>query len=102
MSQKFYENYWQDRDVLEDFAYKWPVLQKLLPQNRQLKFLDFGCGKGAILTKIAQIRPQYLIHGTDISRTALRVAQKRLPHASFKLVLPNQLLPYPRIILILF
>ncbi|MFZ5845411.1 MAG: class I SAM-dependent methyltransferase [Patescibacteria group bacterium] len=96
MSQKFYENYWQDRDMLEDFAYKWPVLQKLLPKNQKLKFLDFGCGKGVILAKIAQIRPQYLISGTDISPTALQAAQERLPRASFKLISSNQLLPYPR------
>lgn len=95
MSKTFYERYWKSQDVLSDFLYKWPVVKKLLPLNAQLKLLDFGCGNGHILGEVVKIRPDYRIHGVDISSKALTVAKRRVPQGKFRLVSDNQHIPFP-------
>lgn len=95
MSKAYYENYWKHEDQLEDFPYKWPVIQKLIPENNKLRFLDFGCGKAAILQKISIIRPNFKIFGIDISDKALSIARLKLPHGVFKLIPETQKIPFP-------
>lgn len=95
MSKTFYESYWKHTDILEDFSYKWPVIQQLLPGDQILRFLDFGCGKAAILCEIANIRPLFKLYGTDISSKAISVAKNKLPKSNFKLLSENQIIPYP-------
>ncbi len=95
MSKTFYETYWKHTDILEDFSYKWPVIQQLLPEDHILRFLDFGCGKAAILDEIANIRPLFKLYGTDISSKAISVAKSKLPKSNFKLLSENQIIPYP-------
>lgn len=93
MSGLYYDAYWQTRDVLEDFPYKWPVISKLLPPDGNIKFLDFGCGTGYQLSHIRKIRPSFRITGADISPQALKSAGKRVPGSAFVAIRPDQSIP---------
>lgn len=94
MTRIFYEKYWKNQDVLDDFGYKWPVIQKLLPTDSRLNFLDFGCGKGTILKEIAAIRPKFCLYGTDISGSALMIAKRRIAQGVFRLLKADQRIPF--------
>ncbi len=95
MSKAFYERYWKCQDLLSDFPYKWPVVKKLLPPNSHLKLLDFGCGTGYVLKEVIKVRPDYRVHGVDISSKALTVAKRRIPRGVFRIVSNNQRIPFP-------
>lgn len=93
MSKQFYESYWEDTEELSDLPYKWPVLRTLFPEGTHT-FLDFGCGKGAITKRVAALRPNYTIYGTDISSRALSYAKKTLPNATYSLLSDTQKIPH--------
>lgn len=69
-------------------------MQKLLPEDQSLKFLDFGCGKAVILREITKIRPHYQLFGVDVSQKALATARYRLPSAKFEPMKENQIIPF--------
>ena len=94
--KKFYERYWDGTSAeLADFRIKWPVLSPLIPLDNNIKILDYGCGKGKILSEIHKINPQAQLYGADISGIALESASKNVPEAKFLLIDDNQMVPLP-------
>ncbi|MEK7464422.1 MAG: methyltransferase domain-containing protein [Patescibacteria group bacterium] len=86
MTKSFYERYW-DRDdkqgQLSDFQLKWPILQKLIPKEKSIAILDFGCGNGFILREMMKINPDARYVGVDVSRVAIAEARQVLPNLDF-------------------
>lgn len=79
--KSFYDRYWDtEPEELSDYAYKWPVISRLIPHD-SLTILDYGCGKGKILSDIRRLNAQADLYGADISDTAREVARIRVPGA---------------------
>ena len=90
----YYERYWQDQETLSDFSYKWPIIKKFIPTDKDIKILDFGCGKGAMFSEIAKINPSAALIGVDVSEKALKSARKKVQNHSFILVKEGEKLPF--------
>lgn len=90
----FYERYWKNKEVLEDFSYKWPVIKKVIPVNKKIKILDFGCGKGTILSEIISMNPSAEITAVDVSGEALRFVKKRFPKIKLAKIKDGEKLPF--------
>ena len=90
----YYERYWQDLETLSDFSYKWPIIKKLIPVDKGIKILDFGCGKGIISSEISKINPSAIITGIDVSKKALKSARQKVPNHSFIYVNEGKNLPF--------
>lgn len=56
---------------------------KLLQGRRFRRFLDLGCGKGALTAKVAEQIGAVVTRGIDCSATAVRIAKDRYPHLRF-------------------
>jgi 2-polyprenyl-3-methyl-5-hydroxy-6-metoxy-1,4-benzoquinol methylase len=94
--KRFYERYWTGVSAeLGDYAYKWPIISKLIPHGFTQTILDYGCGKGKILSDILQLNPESRVYGADISRTALREAAKNVPKAKLLSINDNQRVSLP-------
>lgn len=92
----FYERYWEgDGDTLSDFDLKWPVLSAYIPKDTETTLLDFGCGKGHILSAIAKWNPKAKLVGCDVSETALTTARKKVSSAQFYTIVDGGALPLP-------
>jgi ubiquinone/menaquinone biosynthesis C-methylase UbiE len=91
----FYDTWWKKKQsyIMEDFFYKWPIIKKLLPKNKFLTFLDYGCGSGKILEEIIRINPQNKYIGMDVSKEAINRAKKKNPKVKFYLVSDGKKLP---------
>lgn len=82
--EEYYERYWdREGDTLSDFNLKWPVLAPLIPKKTGVSILDFGCGKGHILSELGKLNPTANLVGLDVSESALKVAHERLPGVQF-------------------
>lgn len=83
----YYEHYWKrkTRDELEDLSFKWPIISGLIPKEKELVLLDYGCGNGKILSEIAKINPKSTLIGIDVSKNALKKAKKKIPDAKLYL-----------------
>jgi len=82
--KQFYERYWDVHDEeLEDFKYKLKALYFLFPHNLKGVILDYGCGKGKMLTQLRLLNPKAKIIGVDVSKTALKNAKRMNPSGSF-------------------
>src|SRR6185437_14474976 len=92
--KSFYERYWETQEVLGDFAYKWPVLKQLVPQDKKIKLLDFGCGKGIIFHEIAKMNPRAEMIGVDVSNEALQSVKKKFPQQKFYKIEDGGRLPF--------
>src|SRR6185369_7057776 len=90
----FYERYWIHQEVLEDFSYKWPVIKKVIPVNKKIRILDFGCGKGKIFGELLMLNPQAEIIGVDVSRKALDFTKKKFPKQKFYKISDGDKLPF--------
>lgn len=53
-----------------------------LTKNRA-KILDVGCGPANISNYILSKRPDFIIHGVDISHNMIEIAKKNIPNATF-------------------
>ena len=53
---------------------------------RPASILDVGCGQGALLLDLSRIFPDAELQGTDLSASAIRLAQHRVPGARFSLL----------------
>jgi ubiquinone/menaquinone biosynthesis C-methylase UbiE len=94
--KKYYERYWQENSAqLCDFQIKWPLLSQFIPKNINFKILDYGCGKGKILSEIYKINPESQLYGADISKIALASAAKTVPEAKILLIDDDQKVPLP-------
>lgn len=91
---KFYEDYWKNKEILEDFSYKWSAIKKFIPEEKGIKILDFGCGKGRILKEIIKINPGARITGIDVSKTALSYARKGFKTCTFIKIEEGKKLPF--------
>ena len=88
--KKFYERFWSRTPAqLGDFKYKWPILSSFIP-TKQCRILDYGCGKGKILSEIRKINPQAILYGADISDIARKAAKKFVPSATIVSIDENQ------------
>jgi SAM-dependent methyltransferase len=45
--------------------------------------LDIGCGQGSLLSEVRALRPSITVTGVDVSDSALRLAQDKLPDGEF-------------------
>ena len=67
---------------------------KLVPNNSKGTLLDFGCGKGAMLSRLLLTKPRLKVHGLDISKTALQTIKRLIPKGKFILIKEGKRLPY--------
>lgn len=88
--RKFYERYWENEpEELLDFRYKWPKLSTFIP-NKRCVILDYGCGKGKILSEIRRINPQASLYGADVSKIACQSSKKKVPTAKILEITDDQ------------
>lgn len=92
--KQYYERYWKTQEILEDFHYKWPVLKKFIPRKKDIKILDFGCGKGVITSVIEKINPLSKIYSVDVSEEALTITKKKLPNSTLKKIADGSEIPF--------
>lgn len=92
--KSFYNRYWKKQDVLNDFHYKLPIIKKMIPREGSLKVLDFGCGKGTILSQVLKVNPSLQATGADVSGEALKLAKKRLKKCKFIQIREGESLPF--------
>lgn len=81
----YYERYWEEnnRDELNDFRYKWPIIKRVLSNVKNEKILDFGCGAGQLLKEVVSYFPDNHYVGTDLSLEGIKRARKKLPNIKF-------------------
>jgi len=88
--KKFYERYWDGTPAeLADFKYKWPVLSPFIPKHT-CRILDYGCGKGKILSEIRSMNPHASLYGADISAIARKAAKISVPNSTIVAIDSNQ------------
>lgn len=91
--KKFYERYWEGTPAeLGDFAYKWPALKMFIPAESCV-ILDYGCGKGKILSEVQKINSTATLYGADISNAARKVAKKSIRKAKIFSIDDDQKIP---------
>lgn len=54
------------------------IVEKACAPEKAPVLLDIGCGPGAFLAHAASLRPQWVLHGTDIRPDAVEVATRNL------------------------
>lgn len=80
----FYNRFWKDNtNELEDFHYKWPVISRLIPRDKNIKILDHGCGTGKTFGEVVKINPHAKYCGVDISDYAIKIISKKFPKYKF-------------------
>lgn len=92
--KKYYERYWDERESMGDFEIKWKSLKTNIPTGNDIEFLDFGCGKGFLLSEILKVNPDLKITGADVSKTAIAYAKKAIPSARFTVIEDGHKLPF--------
>ena len=60
-----------------------------------MTILDYGCGKGKILSLISKMNPSAVLYGADISEEAIRVAGKTVPKAKILVIDDEQHVSLP-------
>lgn len=91
---KFYERYWDGKESLGDLEIKWPVLQKYIPRKKNVSLLDFGCGKGFLLSKIASFNPTLTLVGVDVSKNAITAIKNIFPKGDFRQINEDGKIPF--------
>jgi SAM-dependent methyltransferase len=74
---------WERGGEHSNHAYLWPTIRTLLPQGRQLRILDAGCGTGFIAAQLAGIGHQVI--GIDASPSGIELARASYPDVHFEL-----------------
>lgn len=92
--KNFYNRYWKNQEILSDFNYKLPIIKKFIPKEITLKVLDFGCGKGAMLSEVLKINPLLQVTGVDVSDEALKVAKNKLKKCQFMQIKDGERIPF--------
>lgn len=91
---RYWEKYWEKKDSPQDYSYKAALIKKLVPLEKNLRILDFGCGKGIITQDMLFINPSLKITGVDVSKTAIESARKRMPQQKFYSITEEEGLPF--------
>jgi len=91
--KKFYERYWDGRES-EDTDIKWNIIKQNIPLSENIHFLDFGCGTGALLSRILKVNPKLLATGADVSKQAINHIKKKIPTANFYNIKVDEKLPF--------
>lgn len=92
--KSFYEQFWEgDSETLGDFELKWPKLSAFIPKEKGINIVDFGCGKGEMISAMKKINPGARYTGLDVSATALEYATKKYSDATFKKIEDGGSLP---------
>lgn len=90
----YYEKYWSSiKDHLKDLDLRTDAIRPFFPRNFTGNILDFGCGSGEILSEITKSNPKAKITGVDISKTALKQAEKRVPSGIYKIIIESKKVP---------
>jgi 2-polyprenyl-3-methyl-5-hydroxy-6-metoxy-1,4-benzoquinol methylase len=74
---------WEGAGEHSNHVYLWPTVKALLPQSRQLRILDAGCGNGFITAQLAGIDHEVI--GIDASPSGIELARSSYPDVRFKL-----------------
>ncbi len=90
----FYDRFWEKTKILGDYHYKAAFIKKLVPQEKNLRLLDFGCGNGLITQDFLEINPTLKITGVDVSKVAIAMAKKRMPEQKFYTIAEDKELPF--------
>jgi len=81
----------EDSDYFAEFKIKW---LKKKSKEKNIKFLDFGCGDGTLARWFYNYFPNSSYDGVDISQESINVANERnIPKANFK-TFDGHILPY--------
>lgn len=92
---EFYDQYWTKSELRGDDSFKWPNIKKLLPQNENIRILDFGCGDGELINYIKNTNPKSQLYGVDVSKKIINLNRKKIKHAKFYTVDDGEKLPFP-------
>ena len=82
--KEYYERYPEGIPATKDIPEIFEMHQILIDNVTKIlpcKLLDAGCGKGYIGESVSKYCNSY--YGLDLSFSAIKLAQKRLPHGSF-------------------
>jgi len=85
---KYYENKWTQWDDMKTHGPMSKHVRRII--FRLLKDIDFesvadiGCGVGTLLAELEKLKPNLELTGTELYPDSLKIAQKRLPQATFK------------------
>lgn len=92
---------WADGDAYESYVGRWsrPVAHEFirwLNQTPQLRWLDVGCGTGALSATILTLANPSAVKGNDPSSGFLAVARKNIPDPRFEFAVGSaQSIPEP-------
>lgn len=91
----YYEKYWSSipGDDFKDLNLRTGAIKSLFPQDVEGVILDFGCGRGEVLSEISKTNPKAKIIGVDISKLAIKQARKNAPNAIFKTIVESKIIP---------
>lgn len=92
--ERYWEKYWEKKDSPKDYSYKADLVKRLVPLEKKLRVLDFGCGKGIITQDMLSINSSLKITGVDVSKIAIESARKRMPQQKFYIIGDDERLPF--------
>lgn len=91
----FHDRYWtKKKSPTEDYVYKVDLIKKLTPREKNLKVLDYGCGKGDIAKAVLSVNPSLKMTGVDVSKVAVRAAKKKMQGHIFRTITPDKKFPF--------
>ena len=91
----FHDRYWKKKkSPTEDYVYKVRLIKKLVPTEKYLKVLDYGCGRGDIAKVVLSVNPTLKLTGVDVSKFAISSARKKLPNQKFVTIVEDKMLPF--------
>lgn len=92
--KNYYERYWEKMNVPRDYVYKVALIRKLVPKEKNLKVLDFGCGKAIFTADLLRVNPSLQITGVDVSKIAIVSARRKMPKQKFHAIVDGEKLPF--------
>lgn len=84
---------WEDPTNPQKQKLSIAALTKELGSPASVQLLDFGCGNGSFTRFFHSMG--YRVQGIDISEMVIKCNRERFPHLEFRLVRPDQPMPYP-------
>jgi ubiquinone/menaquinone biosynthesis C-methylase UbiE len=83
--RSFYDRFWQvNKDTkINHLFYNMDKILSVLPKNKKITILDYGCGYGEILLKLKKNNPRSTLIGMDVSNVALEISKKKVRQATY-------------------